>query len=109
MLSQKSFQKISALNPERFYLENVRSIFGITTFEARLLCEMAVEQKLFQKRIALICPDPECHGRIIATFRTLAEIPETISCSLCEAEDHEQISYNTSSLKKISFYNLVKS
>jgi len=67
---------------------------------------MAVTDKLFEKRIGIICPDDACNGRILAEFKWGDKIPELITCSICDAEDREQSAYHTSDLKKIEFYKL---
>jgi len=106
MLLQKSLAKIEALNPSKIFVENVRSIFGVSNLEARTWCEMAVKSNLFEKRIGLICPSPTCNKRIIAEYGSIKEIPVEITCDICEAEDNEEHIYSTDKLAKIEFYRL---
>ena len=44
---------IEQLDPERIYIENVRSFFGISYSLARLLCEMAVESNYLSAAMGL--------------------------------------------------------
>jgi hypothetical protein len=108
MSLQKYLNIIKDVDAEKIYVENVRSIYNIPRLEARLLCEMAVTDNIFIKKIGLICPAPSCHSRIIAEYNSYADIPEEITCHICEAEDVEPYTYKTSGLKKIEFYQLKK-
>jgi hypothetical protein len=120
MLLKKFFQKIddSAVgalvgrklellektDPERIYVENIRSFFNIPYKLAKLLCELAAREGSFIKKTGLVCPNEGCK-RIIRSYANGATIPEKIVCKSCELEgnDHE---FETSSLEKIVFYQL---
>lgn len=106
MLLTGSWNKIEQLNPGRIFVENVRSLFNISRLEARTLCEMAVMDSLFEKRVGFICPSPGCNGRMLEDFAWDAETPATITCIICESEGQEQSTYNTADLKRIEFYKL---
>ena len=47
---------IASLDPEKIYLENVRSALGVSTFQAKLYCETAVRRGVFRKRVEVVCP-----------------------------------------------------
>ena len=68
---------------------------------------MAVVDHLFIKKIGLVCPNSECR-RIISSYTSYEQIPETITCSICEDEDQIEYTFQTSSLEKIEFYQLNK-
>ena len=104
MLSQKYLHKIKQINPAKIYVENVRSLYGISAKEARLLCEMAVTGNLFERRIGLVCPADSCHGRIIAEFSSYDQIPPIVKCIICEAEGNETSEYETGELEIIEYY-----
>jgi len=111
MLSTKYLKAIKDFSPGKIYVENVRSLYNIPRSKARIICEMAVHEGLFEKRIGLICPAQTCHGRIIADYSSLNDIPEMIECNICSNEQDEdaqsvQSLYKTSDLKKIVFYQL---
>ena len=82
MLLQKYLQTIEKINPNKIYVENVRGFFKVPTFVAKLMCEMAVVDKVFIKKIALICSNEDCN-RVIASYNSANEIPEIITCSIC--------------------------
>jgi len=105
MLFQKFLQTISGIDPGKIYVENVRSILDVSTEHARRICEMAVIDKIFERKIGLVCPN---ENRVIREFSSLNEIPETITCSLCEANDEEESTFNTSDLKKIVYYKIIQ-
>ena len=107
MLSTGYLKKIEQLNPAKIFVENVRSLFRISRLEARTLCEMAVMEKLFEKRVGFICPGSCCNERILGDYN-MNEIPQYIDCHICEAEENDISTYNTKDLKKIEFYKLKK-
>lgn len=108
MSLQQYLQTIKGIDPGKIYVEHVRSAYNTTRLQARILCEMAVKENLFVKKIGLVCPAPTCHKRIIADFDSFDEIPEEITCDICEAEDNHPFTYKTSELEKIEFYQLRK-
>lgn len=108
MSLQKYLHTIKDIDPGKIFVENVRSVYKIPQFAARVLCEMAVQDKLFEKKIGLICPAPTCNKRIIAEFNSFDELPDEVACAVCEGEGLDQFIYKTSELEKIEFYRLIK-
>ena len=104
MLLQKYLRTIENIDPGKIYIENVSSLYKIPRFAARVICEMAVQENIFVKRIGVVCPNCD---RIIEEYSSFSEIPETIECFICEAED-KKYSFVTSNLQKIEFYKLEK-
>jgi hypothetical protein len=105
MLLPGYLQTIKKLDPSRIYVENVRSIYNISSVRARVLCEMAVRDNVFQRKIGLICPNSDC-GRIIAQYDSYDDIPATVTCELCEMDDTKESIFDTADLEKIEFYQL---
>lgn len=108
MSLQKYLQTIKSIDTGNIYVENVRSVYKIPRFAARVLCEMAVIDNVFVKRIGLICPSKDCNQRIIADYSSYLDIPEEVVCHICEAEENDTYVYKTSELDKIEFYQLKK-
>ena len=102
----KSLQTIKGIDQGRIFVENVRSAYNISRYDARLICEMAVQENLFEKRIGVVCPGEKCNNRFIAEYASYDEIPKVITCDICEAYDVEPSTYYTSELKKVEFYQL---
>jgi hypothetical protein len=100
----KYLDTISKLEPERIYVENVRSITKLPTFLAKGLCEMAVSDGYFTKHIGVICPNENCK-RIVKVIDFDEEVPSKLCCEVCEAEglDYE---FNSSQCETVLFYRL---
>jgi hypothetical protein len=94
---------IEAINPGKIFVENVRSVLNVSHKRARLYCEMAVLDKVFEKRLGIVCP--QC-GRIISEFDIHALLPPKISCSVCEHNDEEIFEFETAILQKKVYYKL---
>lgn len=91
-------------NPQRIYVENIRSYFNTSTVVASTLCKMAVKDGKFIKKTGVICPNPECE-RIIKSYEE--DIPnERLTCEICELLGIDNYSFNVNSLDKIEFYQL---
>lgn len=103
----KKRRQIFNTDPERIYVENVRSFFGMPFWAAKFLCDMAVRQGVFEKRIGLVCKNDDCK-RIIATYGENEKIPETINCLQCEINQKGEHEFRTSELEKLTFYRLKK-
>lgn len=107
MLFQKYLNSISELNPEKIYVENVRSFLHIPSTLAKFICEMAVVDNVFQSKIGIVCPNTDCR-RIIKSYNKLTDIPNEIECEICEHTEHEHFIFNTEKLEKIKYYKLNK-
>ena len=93
---------ISRLNPDKIYLENVRSALGVSSQRALDICEAAVRQGLFQRGVEVACPD----GAIAASADTESGLPAHVRCWM-EDEGHlEEVEIQTDTLPKIAFYRL---
>src|SRR6476620_3245869 len=56
----KRRELIENTDPRRIYVENIRSFFGIPRATARYLCEIAVRQGVFEKRVGYLCGNDDC-------------------------------------------------
>ena len=95
-------QLLARLNPDKFYIENVRSILGISYKSAQGICETAVRQGLFSRGVEVKCPD----GAVAAVAANESELPEFVRCwteheGILEPED-----LPTAELEKTTFYRL---
>lgn len=96
---------IRKTDPERIYVENVRSFLHLPFSVAQLLCNMAVRERLFKKKVGVECPN--C-GRLIKTYSDINEIEHNIHCATCELKEEDKFNFESKDLKKITFYQLVK-
>lgn len=98
---------IEITDPDRIYIENVRRFFNISSRFAKFLCDTAVRQGLFEKKIAIECINEDCK-RIIKVLNVSDELPNEVTCFVCEAEGKEKYTYAKNEYKLVEFYKLVK-
>ncbi|RKS98633.1 hypothetical protein [Flavobacterium sp. 123] len=94
-------------DPDRIFVENIRSFFNIPTRWAKFLCEVAVRQGVLKKRISIECSNQEC-GRIIKSYDKKSEIPETIICRTCELEGFDKFEFDTDKLNIVEYYQYIE-
>jgi hypothetical protein len=94
---------IDQLDPERFYVENIRSFFGLPHSVARLLCDMAVREGLFLRRFGVMCP--QC-DRIIQSVKSESDIPIVLACDVCERNESERYEFKRDECRTIVYYKL---
>jgi hypothetical protein len=93
---------LSELNPEKIYVENVRSILRVPHGIAVRVCELAVRQGAFQKFVAVECPD----GSEGAEAENEWDLPETVKCFADEGGFLHEVSIPTKTLNKVTFYRM---
>jgi len=101
-LSAEEAKMLSGLDPDKFYVENVRSILNVSYATAARICETAVRQGLFERRVEVMCPD----GAVAASAETESDLPETVRCWHEEDGLLEPENLPTEQLKKTTFYRL---
>ena len=94
--------ELARLNPDKIYLENVRSVLGVSSPVAQRICETAVRRGLLQKRVEVVCPD----GSIAASGDSEANLPPTVTFWKEDQGDLEPVEMATASLQKAVFYRL---
>jgi hypothetical protein len=94
--------ELSQLNPDKIYLENVRSILHVSATAASEVLEAAVRQGLLRRGVEVRCPD----GYVAATADNGQELPETVNCWHEEDGRTQRVPLPTSELKKVTFYKL---
>jgi hypothetical protein len=101
-MSAKEIEALSSLNPDKFYVENVRSLLNISHASAVRICETAVRQGLFDRRVEVVCPD----GAVVASADSESKLPPMVKCRR-EEEGHFEIEeLPTTTLEKATFYRL---
>lgn len=98
---------IEKTDPDRIYIENIRSFFNIPHSIARTLCEIAVRQGLFKKKIAIECGNHNCK-RVIKTYSTREKLPQRIICDICEAENKDIYEFTEKEYRVVEYYKLVR-
>jgi hypothetical protein len=95
-------EALSKLNPKKIYIENVRSILGVSHKHAKSLCEAAVRRGVFTRGIEVLCPD----STVVTSSDRESSLPATVICLIDESGNYEEREFSTSSLDKITFYRL---
>lgn len=93
---------LSKLNPDKFYVENVRAVLGVSTGTAQRLCDTAVRQGTFRRFVEVVCPD----GSVAASADSEAQLPETVTCWSEHNGHYDEITMPTRDLTKTVFYRL---
>lgn len=102
-LSAEEETALLNLNPDRFYIENVRSLLGISHTEAIRVCETAVRQGVFKRGIEILAPD----GSVVASAESEADLPRRVQFWMDEGGHHEEAEADAATLQKQSFYRLI--
>ncbi len=95
-------EAIASLNPDKIYIENVRSALGISHRAAVRICETAVRQGFFRRQVEVLCPD----GAVAASADTEDALPKTVRCWSEDDGRLEEMELPTTSLVKVPFYRL---
>lgn len=93
---------LSRLNPQKMYVENVRSVFGVSERAAQRYCDTAVRQGVFSRFVEVRCPN----GSVGATAESEDNLPETVHCWQEEDGDFTEAVLLTRELPKAVFYRL---
>jgi hypothetical protein len=94
---------LAELNPDKIYIENVRSILNVSHETARRICETAVRQGEFLRGIEVMCPS----GAVAAMADTEDKLPKVVRCWMEDSSGHsEEVELPTSTLRKTIFYRL---
>ena len=94
---------LSRLNPDRFQIENVRSLLGVSAPAAIRICETAVRQGVFLRKFDVLCPD----GSIAASGADPEQLPKVVSCWHEDDDGHlAEEALPTSQLRTVVSYRL---
>jgi hypothetical protein len=95
-------EEIAKLNPEKFYVENVRSAMRTTTRRAQFYCDSAVRQGVFDRFVEVIAPDEA----VAVSARTEKDLPEIVHRWVDRNGELEEETLQTATLPKRTFYRL---
>lgn len=104
----KNFNKrraeiIEKTDPDRVYVENVRSFFNIPYRWAKFICRLAVKHGIFKQKFAVECKNESCK-RFISVYDSIDEIPNEIECLTCQLEGKNSYSFKKDELNIVEFY-----
>jgi len=101
---ERKCKAIEDIDPQRFYVENVRAVFGLPQPVVRRLLDLAVREGVLERRIGVLCPH-EAH--MVAWYTSEDMIPKDISCDICEMEGREDHRHSGDEMDRLPFYRLV--
>jgi hypothetical protein len=102
-LSPAEVQELIKLNPDKFYVENVRSLLGVSSSRAAQICETAVRQGVFKRGIEVLAPD----GAVVYTTEHEAELPPTVHFWIDRDGQYEEGEADTQQAPKRTYYRLI--
>ncbi|MBL7690849.1 MAG: hypothetical protein JNM41_04590 [Flavipsychrobacter sp.] len=94
---------LNHINPDKFYVENIRRFYNLPLGITKYFCEMAVKQGYFNKKYAVQCPSCD---RLIDAFSDISEIPSQVKCDICELNQSENFIFSKSRVKIVEYYQL---
>jgi len=94
----KKAELLEHVDPDRIYVENVRSFLGVSEPIARFLCEQAARDGQFNKKVGVVCVTCD---RIVVSIDADDTYPEDLTCEICEDLERESEDFRT-----INFYQL---
>ncbi len=103
LADQRAVEALSQLNPDKIYVENVRSLLGVSHRQAVQICETAVRQGVFVRGVEVLCPNKV----VAASAPSEAELPPVVRCWVEQDGEEEQQEFKTETLPKLVFYRLV--
>jgi len=102
-LGTKETELLLKLDPHKVYVENVRSILGVSHREAVRILETAVRQGAFTRLVEVQCPD----GTVAASAEREEDLPPMVHCWYEDDEGHlEETNINSQLLRKSTFYRI---
>lgn len=94
---------IDNTDPNRIYVENVRSFFGLSPKIAEMLCDLAVREGRMEARVGYCCP--KCNS-LIYSEDVSNRVEAPLQCKVCETMG-EVFEHAPSECRKMKFYRLV--
>lgn len=95
-------EKISELNPNRIDPENIRHLLDVSYPSAVRICETAVRQGVFDRKIEVIGPD----GTVTLVTDRAEHVPEMVSVWVNEDGHDEEVTIPRTKLRTKTFYRL---
>lgn len=93
---------LSQLNPDKIYVENVRSLLDVSYSNAVEILEDGLKQGWLRSGVEVRCPD----GSVAASADVETDLPATVNCYTEEDGHPGEVELPTASLSKVRFYTL---
>lgn len=102
----KKQDQIEKTDPQKIYVENIRSFFGVSTKIAQFMCDSLVKQKKLTKRIGYICPNHLCKKIIFSERHGNTLKKAEVHCINCEIRGQDSFSFDKNKLSTVIFYQI---
>ena len=100
-ISEAQKRALVQIDTHKIYVENVRSLLGVSHAEALKILETAVRQGVFERCVEVLCPD----GTVAASAAKEENLPPVVHCWVEDEEGHlEENDLPTKSLARTIFY-----
>ena len=93
---------LTRLDPQRIYVENVRSVLNVSAARARHICDTAVRRGVFTRKVLVLCPD----GSVAASAQNETGLPATVRCWIEVDGDLEPQERRTSELQTLEVFSI---
>lgn len=100
----KRVELVAHTDPDRIYVENVRSFYNWSTPVAKMFCQMAVKDNLFKSKFIVECP--ECDKSFV--FDSRSDVPDYIECENCVLLENDKTGFLRGDCNVTEFYQLVR-
>jgi hypothetical protein len=97
-----SADALSQLNPDKIYVENVRSLLDVSHSNAVDILEDGLKRGWLRSGVEVLCPD----GYVAASAESEGDLPPTVTCTAEEDGHPTEVELSTNSLRKVKFYRL---
>ncbi|MGE0685028.1 MAG: hypothetical protein AB7P69_29465 [Candidatus Binatia bacterium] len=95
--------RLEQLNPQKFYVENIRAILKTSSWIAEKICELGVAQGYFDRHVEALHP---IDGNAVVEARTERDLPEQVPIWVYEDGSLEEKFVSTLDLPKLTYYSL---
>ena len=97
----RPYERLASLNPEKFYVETIRSLLDVPYEKAEAVIKEAVSEGIFVEGIEILCPDGA-----VRSFTNVDDLPETVDCMEFENGSYEPVERRTADLARQAYYRL---
>ena len=102
---ERRAQLLEKTDPDRIFMENIRSFFHLPVSMAQFLCNQAVREGVFIRRIGYLCPNDDRH-KLIFSIDDGEEVPERVICEVCQMRERFPSEFKVDTLPKFEFYKI---
>ena len=96
--------KISTLNPDKMYLENIRYVMGLPSIAVKAFCQLAVRTGILKECVEYQCP--QC-GKAIKDSCSGSSILDSVVCTNCILNEEDVHEFRSKDCIGLTFYKSI--